>query len=284
MSASHNKDVLQPSRYKILCLQATTNVSSGLKDIFVVACRHKTLYYRAGGHICCGLQPQYLVPTGLEDIFVMACRHNTLYILGWRTYLLWPADTIPCIYITILSPLCGELQWLKIVHTSTCIHMLTGTRYLKGLRPQLKVKQRALLIALASITYTYLNPYCQQVELDNHSLLRFRLYYSIWDNQLANTVTPPCTCVSNTSYNHLRVVMEPEIQDPEATDGRRNGWWMWTVHSMIFILLISFRLINYIVILKGYNLCTGLLFLKLSFTMHYNIGQVLICPKIYLQK
>ncbi len=63
-----------------------------------MACRHTILYYRAAGHICCGLQTQYLVYTGLEDIFVVACRHNSLYILGWRTYLLWPADRIPCIY------------------------------------------------------------------------------------------------------------------------------------------------------------------------------------------
>ncbi len=52
-----------------------------LDDIFVVACIHKTLYYRAGGHM---------------------------------------------------------------VHRSTCVHMLTCTRYLKGLRPQLKVIKRAL--------------------------------------------------------------------------------------------------------------------------------------------
>ncbi len=117
-----------------------------------MACRHKTLYYRAGGHICCGRshntlyllgwrhiccglqtqdfvlkgwrtyllwpQPQYLVPTGLEDICVVACRHKTLYyrdgghiccdrshntlsLLVWGTYLWWPADTIHCININI---------------------------------------------------------------------------------------------------------------------------------------------------------------------------------------
>ncbi len=85
VSTGHNKYILQPSTYKVLCLQSTTNTSTGLEDIFVMACRHKTLYYRAGGHI---------------------------------------------------------------VRRSTCIHTLTGTRYLKGLRPQLRVKNRALQITL----------------------------------------------------------------------------------------------------------------------------------------
>ncbi len=79
------------------CLQAITNMSSSPEDTRYCVCRPQQIYppaqyiqgivfevhnkyvYWAGGHICCGLS------------------HNTLYLLGWRTYLLWPADTRLCI-------------------------------------------------------------------------------------------------------------------------------------------------------------------------------------------
>ncbi len=115
MSAGHNKYVLQPSRYKVLCMQASTDMSSSPVHTrhcvcspqqicllgwrtYLLWCTHKTLYYWAGRHICCDLQTQYLVTTGR------------------RTYLLWLTDTIHCLYWTG-GHICCSLQQQYIVYT-----------------------------------------------------------------------------------------------------------------------------------------------------------------------
>ncbi len=61
VSAGHNKYVLQPCTYKVLCLQATTNMTS-------------------------------------SPVHTKSCVCNSLYLLGWRIHLLWSADTLPCTY------------------------------------------------------------------------------------------------------------------------------------------------------------------------------------------
>ncbi len=48
----------------------------------------------------------------------------------------------------------------------------------------------------------------------NHSTLRFWPYYMSW----VNCITTPYTCVNNTSCNQLKVVLEPEIQDPRGKE------------------------------------------------------------------
>ncbi len=192
MFAGHNKYVLHHSRYKVLCLQATTNISSSPAhtksyvfspqqiwppDLFTnlytkyynfqhavtnmswssmgapcihyiwnpALCTNTYTKYSKCMHaitnmsssqvgtrycVCRPIQiyppAQYIqgsvfavhtnMSTGLEDIFVVACRHNTLYYRSGG----------------------------RIVRRSTCIHMLTGNRYLKGLSLQLRVKKRAL--------------------------------------------------------------------------------------------------------------------------------------------
>ncbi len=98
VSAGHNKYVLQSSRFKVLCLQATTNISSSPVHTRYCVCSPQQICLLGWRTYLLWPADARLCITGLEDIFVVACSHNTLYILGWRTYLLWPADTIPCIY------------------------------------------------------------------------------------------------------------------------------------------------------------------------------------------
>ncbi len=47
---------------------------------------------------------------GLEDIFVVACRDQTLYVLGWRIYVLWPAETRLCMCWAAGYTCCGLLR------------------------------------------------------------------------------------------------------------------------------------------------------------------------------
>ncbi len=64
----------------------------------IVSAVHNKYVYCAGGHICCGLQTQDFV------------------LHGWRTYLLWPADTIPCIYWAEGNICCGlQTQYLVYI-------------------------------------------------------------------------------------------------------------------------------------------------------------------------
>ncbi len=113
VSAVHNKYVYWAGGHICCGLQTKDFVLQGWRTYLLWPAATIPCTYWAGWHTCSGLQTQYLVDTGLEDIFVMACRDNTLYIHYY------------------LSPLCGEFLWLEIVHRSTCIHTLTGTRYLK---------------------------------------------------------------------------------------------------------------------------------------------------------
>ncbi len=80
VSAVHTKYIYWAGGHICCGLQTQDFVLQGWRTYLLWPTNTIPFTYWAGGDICCGLQTQYLVYTSLKDIFVVACRHNTLYI------------------------------------------------------------------------------------------------------------------------------------------------------------------------------------------------------------
>ncbi len=107
-SAGHNKYVLQPSRYKVLCLQATNNMSSSPIGTRYCVCRplqicHPAQYIQ--GIVSAGHNKYVLLPSRYKVLLWLQATTNmssspviqSIVAAGHNKYVLQPCNTKSCV-------------------------------------------------------------------------------------------------------------------------------------------------------------------------------------------